>query len=250
MKKVSLFGIMYNPTDYQESTKVIIDNARNNSSFTVSALAVHGLIEGYNNLELRNLINSIDLVLPDGQPVRWALNFFHKCGLKDRVYGPSLTLSVLTEANNHKLKVYLYGSTKSTLDKFDNFIKLNYPNISVCGIHEDRFRDATEEEDKVDIEKINNSGANIVLVGRGCPRQERWVAEHKNKIDAAMLAVGAAFDFHAGTSKQAPPFMQKYGLEWLFRLIQEPGRLWKRYLFTNSKFIYLVVKQKLNIGRI
>jgi exopolysaccharide biosynthesis WecB/TagA/CpsF family protein len=101
------------------------------------------------------------------------------------------------------------------------------------------------EEDINDIKIINDSGAHIVLVGRGCPRQEEWVSNHKGKINSVMMAVGAAFDFHAGTVKQAPVWMQNYGLEWLFRLIQEPKRLWKRYLFTNSYFIYLFLKHKI-----
>ena len=128
---------------------------------------------------------------------------------------------------------------------FVNFIKKNYQGINISGIHVDRFRDALIDEDMNDIKKINDSGAHIVLVGRGCPRQEEWVSNHIGKINCVMMAVGAAFDFHAGTVKQAPSWMQNNGLEWLFRLIQEPKRLWKRYFYTNSVFIYLFIKQKI-----
>jgi len=141
--------------------------------------------------------------------------------------------------------VFLYGSTKNTLIHFKSFINHNYPNINICGIHEDRFREATKEEDFADIDQINNSQAHIVLVGRGCPRQEKWVSSHYGKINAVMMAVGAAFDFHAGIIKQAPLWMQNIGLEWLFRLIQEPKRLFKRYLYTNSHFILLCFKYKI-----
>jgi len=243
-KKINLFGIFYTITDYDNAAQVIIENASKNVSYGVSALAVHGLIVTYKNASIRELVNKIDLVVPDGQPVRWAMNSFYNAGLKDRVCGPILTLSVLESANSKRLKVYLYGSTEETCDKFSKFIKLNYPNVEICGIHVDRFRDATEQEDIEDIKKINASNANIVLVGRGCPRQEIWVANHLGKINAVMMAVGAAFDFHAGNIKQSPKWMQNSGLEWLFRLIQEPGRLWKRYLTTNSIFVYLFLKHK------
>lgn len=238
-KKVDLFGVFYTTTDYKGATEIIIEKASKNISYGVSALAVHGLITAYKETSIRTLVNKIDLIVPDGQPIRWAMNSFYRAGLKDRVYGPKLTLCVLERANTERLKVYLYGSTKETCEKFSEFIRLNYPFLEISGIHVDRFRDATDTEDLEDIKMINASNANIVLVGRGCPRQEIWVANHLGKINSVMMAVGAAFDFHAGTVKQAPKWMQDSGLEWLFRLIQEPRRLWKRYLITNSTFIYL-----------
>lgn len=249
MKKYSLFGIAYTATDYEEAANVIIDHGTGNISFGVSALAVHGLITAYGDPLLKSLVNRIDLVVPDGQPIRWALNSFYNVGLRDRVYGPQLTLKVLEEADREGLSVYLFGSTAHTCEKFADFISAKYPHIRMAGIHVDRFREATEEEDKEDIRKINASGAHIVLVGRGCPRQEIWVANHLGKVNAVMMAVGAAFDFHAGTVKQAPKWMQDVGLEWLFRLIQEPRRLWKRYLLTNSTFIWLFFKHKFFIRK-
>lgn len=244
-RKVDVFGVKYSVTDYDKASSLIIENAQINNSYGVSALAVHGLIECYNNPSLKEKINKLDLIVPDGQPVKWAMNSFHHTGLKDRVYGPSLTLEVLKKANEERLSIYLFGSKQSTLDAFSKNINDWFPHIKIAGIHADRFRDATESEDIADIDKINKSGAHIVLVGRGCPRQEIWVSDHLGKVNAAMMAVGAAFDFHAGTLPQAPSWMQDNGLEWLFRLIQEPNRLWRRYLFTNSKFILLFIKQKL-----
>jgi N-acetylglucosaminyldiphosphoundecaprenol N-acetyl-beta-D-mannosaminyltransferase len=241
--KKPLFNVSYAITDYEEATRVIINNAIDKRSFGVSALAVHGLIESYKDLLLRNKVNKIDMVVPDGQPVRWALNALHHTTLKDRVCGPILTKWVLEESHKNALKIYLYGSTQATLEKFSHFIEKTYPKITICGVHTDRFREATPEEDVQDIEKINRSGANIVLVGRGCPRQEKWVSDHLGKVNSVMMAVGAAFDFHAGNIKLSPKWMQDNGLEWLFRLIQEPQRLWKRYLFTNSYFIYLFFKE-------
>ncbi|MBB2145896.1 WecB/TagA/CpsF family glycosyltransferase [Pedobacter sp. LMG 31464] len=243
--KVDVFGVKYSVTDYDKASSAIIENAKKNNSFGVSALAVHGLIECYNNPLLKEKVNKLNLIVPDGQPVKWVMNSFHNTALKDRVYGPTLTLEVLKKANKEKLSIYLYGSKQSTLDAFSKNINEWFPEIKIVGIHPDRFRDATESEDVADIDKINKSGAHVVLVGRGCPRQEIWVSDHLGKVNAAMMAVGAAFDFHAGSLPQAPTWMQKNGLEWLFRLVQEPKRLWRRYLFTNSKFIMLFIKQKL-----
>ena len=247
-EKKPVFDINISITNYEEASSIIVEQGKLHHSFGVSALAVHGLMESVKDPSLGRLVNQIDMVVPDGQPVRWALNSFHGAGLKDRVYGPNLTLHVLEKANREGLNVYLYGSTEDTLKKFQSHINQEYPKVNICGVHVDRFREATLEEDMADIQKINDAGAHIVLVGRGCPRQEKWVANHLGKVNAAMMAVGAAFDFHAGTVKQAPSWMQKNGLEWLFRLIQEPQRLWKRYLFTNSHFVLLFMKQKLSSG--
>lgn len=248
-KTYQLFVPKYADVDYDSASDIIIAHARQRNSFGVSALAVHGLMESVKNESLRNKIDQIDLIVPDGQPVRWALNSFYKLGMKDRVYGPRLTLEVLKKADKLGLKVYLYGSTEDTLTLLQRFIRREYPGVAICGVHVDRFREATPEEDEEDIAKINASEANVVLVGRGCPRQEFWVATHKGKVHAAMMAVGAAFDFHAGKLKQAPAWMQRSGLEWFFRLIQEPKRLFKRYFITNTRFIFRFLKHKLILRR-
>jgi N-acetylglucosaminyldiphosphoundecaprenol N-acetyl-beta-D-mannosaminyltransferase len=243
--KKSLFGIEYSVVDYESASAIIIEQAERRASFGVSALAVHGLVTAVRDEHVRERVRKINMVVPDGQPVRWALNSFHKLGMKERVYGPVLTLHVLEKAAQRHLQVYLYGSTERTLAAFSAFIRSKYPGVDLCGVHVDRFREATPEEDAADIRKIIQSGAHIVLVGRGCPRQEVWVADHLQKIPAVMMAVGAAFDFHAGVLPQAPPWMQARGLEWLYRLIKEPRRLWRRYLLTNSCFIYLFLKHKI-----
>lgn len=242
--KKELFGIEYAIVDYQIASKIIVEHAKRHESFGVSALAVHGLVTAVRDETVGEQVRAIDMVVPDGQPVRWALNHFHNVGLTDRVYGPTLTLHVLAMAAVKHLRIFLYGSTEETARKFGLFIQQNYPGVVLCGIQADRFREATPEEDEADIKTINDACAHIVLVGRGCPRQEVWVGRHLGRINAVMMAVGAAFDFHAGTLKQAPKWMQDHGLEWFYRLIKEPRRLWKRYLVTNSIFIYLVLKKK------
>jgi len=240
---LNLFGVRYAATDYAEAGRIILQKSLSREPFAVTALAVHGLIESYRNNQLKEQINSIDLVLPDGQPIRWALNVFHQADLRDRVYGPTLMLKLAEQAARAGLSIFLYGSKQETLDRLSTSLRSQFPNLEIAGMQADRFRESTEEERRSDIETINRSGARLIFVGRGCPRQEKWIATHKHDIRGVLIAVGAAFDFHAGTVRQAPMWMQERGLEWLFRFFQEPGRLWKRYLVTNSWFLFLFFKQ-------
>ncbi len=248
--KKQLFSVSYSITDYDTASDIIIQKAKDRESFGISALAVHGLIESVRHKSFSDTLQEINMIVPDGQPIKWALNSFYKVGLKERVAGPTLTRHVLAKANQNRLKVYLYGSKVSTLSKMEEFLNQEYPGVEICGMHPDRFRDATPEEDIEDIEKINASGANLVLVGRGCPRQETWVAAHISKIHAPMMAIGAAFDFFAGNIKHAPHWMQSSGLEWLYRLIQDPKKLWRRYLTTNAYFIYLFILCKSGMRKV
>ena len=236
-EKVDIFGVDYMITDYVDATERIMVAARQNQSYAVSALAVHGLMEAVNDDSFMAQVRTIDLITPDGQPVRWAMNALHKADLGERVYGPDLTWYVIEAAAKEGVKIFLFGSTEETCDAFADAIAKRCPG-AVVDYQSDRFREPTPDEDQVDIDRINDFGAGVVLVGRGCPRQEKWVADHRGKVNAAMLAVGAAFDYGAGSLEPPPAWMQRYGLQWLFRLRQEPGRLWKRYLFTNSQFVF------------
>lgn len=233
---VDLFGVDYTVTDYEHATAAIIEAADERRSFAVSALAVHGLMEAVSDDVFRAQVKTIDLVTPDGQPVRWAMNALHGTELEDRVYGPDLTWHVIRAAADKNIPIFLFGSTEETCLAFKANIQRDHPGLEV--FHQsDRFRDPTPEEDAADIATINQTGAGVVLVGRGCPRQERWVADHRGHVHAAMLAVGAAFDYGAETLTPPPEWMQRSGLQWLFRLGQDPKRLWKRYLVTNTQFV-------------
>ncbi len=241
-ERVDIFGVDMSITTYEDAVERIMEAARENRSFGVSALAVHGLMEAVNDASFRAQVNGLDLVTPDGQPVRWAMNILHKAGLAERVYGPDLTWHVIEACAHQGVSLYLYGSTPETCELFAAEINRRYPKLEIADIQPDRFRDATPEEDLEDIERITKSGAGVVLVGRGCPRQEKWTADHQGKVPAAMLAVGAAFDYGAGTLDIPPAWMQKLGLQWLWRLMKEPGRLWKRYWITNSQYVFELVK--------
>lgn len=245
MHKVDVFGVGVSVVDYGSATTAIMEAARARRSFGVTALAVHGLMESVDDDALRSKVNGLDLVTPDGQPVRWAMNLLHGVGLRERVYGPDLTTAVCAEAAKQGIGVYLFGSTPDTCDRFAAALKRRCPSIRLVGVQPDRFRDATPEEDRSDVARMNDSGAGVVLVGRGCPRQEHWVADHQGRVHAAMLGVGAAFDYHAGTLRRPPSWMQRVGLEWLWRLAMEPRRLWRRYAVTNTRYVGMLVRHLL-----
>lgn len=242
LPRVSVFGVNLSVTHYEDAVERILDAAKNSQSFAMSALATHGLMEAAHDPEFADVVNSLDLVTPDGQPVRWAMNLLHGTGLTERVYGPDLTWMVCGAAADAGIGIYLFGSTPETCDKFVASILDEWPHAIISDVQPDRFREASPEEDATDIARINASGAGVVLVGRGCPRQERWVAAHKGQVNAAMLAVGAAFDYHAGTLRKPPAMLQRLGLEWAWRLALEPRRLFKRYAVTNSQYVALLAK--------
>jgi exopolysaccharide biosynthesis WecB/TagA/CpsF family protein len=243
--KVPLFGIGISVTDYAGACAAILDAARARRSYAVSALATHGLTEAARDAELGDLVNAIELVTPDGQPVRWAMNMLHGTALSERVYGPDLVAAVCAAAAAERMSVYLFGSTAETCRAVAEELPRRYPGLRIVGVQPDRFRDATADEDAEDVQRIRASGADIVLVGRGCPRQERWVALHRGLLPVPMLAVGAAFDYIAGNITRPPRWMQRVGLEWLFRLYQEPRRLFRRYLVHNSLFCLMLVREML-----
>lgn len=245
--KHNLLGIGIDAVDYEAAVAKIMSAAKNRRSFTVSALAVHGVMTGVLDPAHGARLNQLDLVVPDGQPVRWALNGLHRLKLADRVYGPTLTLKVCERAAQEGLSIYLYGSRPAVLETLRTNLQSQFPGLKIAGAQPSLFRQVTDEEKQAIAESILASGASIVLVGLGCPRQEVWVYEYRNLINLPMLAVGAAFDFHAGTQSQAPGYLQKRGLEWLYRLIHEPRRLWKRYLLLNPLYVTLVAKQALHL---
>jgi N-acetylglucosaminyldiphosphoundecaprenol N-acetyl-beta-D-mannosaminyltransferase len=194
-------------------------------------------------------LNRFDMICPDGQPVRWALNLLSKVGLKDRVYGPFLTLHVCRMAAEQGVSIFLFGSSSDVLGRFEANLKSRFPALKIAGQQPSRFRRASEAETERDVLTIRESGAGIVLAGLGCPRQEIWAFEMRERLSVPVLAVGAAFDFHAGSLKMAPRWMQDAGLEWLFRLWLEPRRLWRRYVYLNPLYLVGLMAQRLGIVR-
>lgn len=241
----SVLGARVHAITLPGAVEDVIDSALAPRPLAGSALAVHGVVLASDDEELRFRVNSLDLVTPDGQPVRWALNWLHATHLEERVAGPDLMWEICRRAAELGLPVFLYGSKTETLNLLAQNLQKAFPGLVVAGTKASRFRQITEEESANDIDQIKESGARIVFVGLGCPRQEIWVYENRDRLGIPAIAVGAAFDYHAGLLRRAPEKMQKAGLEWLYRLMQDPARLWRRYLFLNPRFMVGVVLQRL-----
>lgn len=247
--KHNIIGVTVDAVDYEAAVERIIVAAKQKRRMSVSALAVHGVMTGVLDDTHRYRLNRLDLVVPDGQPIRWALNAIHRTGLKDRVYGPTLTLKLCARAAAESLPIYLYGSQPGVLSALVHNLCGRFPGLQVAGWQASRFRPLTAEE-KVEVaHKIAESGARLTFVGLGCPRQEVWVYEYQDILSMPLIAVGAAFGFHAGTLPQAPEYLQRFGLEWLFRLSREPRRLWQRYLLLNPYYSMLVFLQASGLRR-
>ncbi len=237
-----IFGVEVTATTYEEAINSIMAAAQKREAAAIDFMPVHGLVLASEDQNFRSATTKFDMICPDGQPVRWALNFFHKTNLSEPVCGPVTTLKICERAAKEGVSVYFYGSTPTVLEALKNNLLTQFPTLKIAGMESPPFRILTENEDREMVDRINASGAGIVFIGLGCPKQEYFAAEHKGKITAPMLCVGAAFDFHAGLLKRAPAWMSKRGLEWLFRLWKEPKRLFKRYLYYNSRYLILFIR--------
>jgi N-acetylglucosaminyldiphosphoundecaprenol N-acetyl-beta-D-mannosaminyltransferase len=246
--KRNVIGILMDAVDYKSAEDTIIEAAFQRRAMAVSALAVHGLMTGVFDPEQKFRLNQFDLLAPDGQPVRWALNLLHRAGLKQRVYGPNLTLRLCERAAEEGLPVYFYGSTPEVLVLLKDALHERFPKLILAGMEPSKFRRLSPEEKQELVTRITSSGAAITFVGLGCPRQETFVYEFRGVLAMPLLAVGAAFPFIAGASSQAPVWMQDKGLEWLFRLASEPKRLWQRYLLLNPAYLFLVTLQAFKLS--
>jgi len=236
-KKYNLLGVGISATTYEEVVRWIVTTAKRELPGIVTAFPVHGVVTASRDPSLRSKVNSFDIVTPDGQPVRWSLNYLHRTKLTDRVYGPELMLRVCRSAAEEGIGIYLYGSLPQVLVGLRGNLTSRYPSLRILGAESPPFRPLTDEEDRETVDRINGSGARLIFLGLGCPRQDLFAFDHRDTIRGIQISVGAAFDFIAGNKKMAPSWMQRNGLEWLFRLTREPGRLWKRYLYTNTLFL-------------
>ncbi len=239
----NLLGVNVCAVDYEEAINRITTAARERKPLGVSALAVHGVMTGVMDNTHRHRLNGLELIVPDGQPVRWALNLLHRTKLRDRVYGPNLMLETCRAAAEQGIPVFLFGGRQELLDNLSAKLLGKFPELKIAGMLASKFRTVSTEEKQEIIDTIDASGAAITFVGLGCPRQEVWAYEFKNELKMPVLAIGAAFNFHAGQLEQSPPLMQRWGLEWLYRLVKEPARLWHRYLILNPYYLGLLFLQ-------
>lgn len=247
--KKNVLGIGISAVDYEGAVAGIVAAAKAGSPYAVSALAVHGLMTGVLDRVHRFRLNKFDLLTPDGQPVRWALNWLYGCKLPNRVYGPDLMLKTCEAAAANNLPIFLFGATSNMLQELSAALEEKFPGLKIAGTQPSKFRTTTSEERDELVETIRQSGAKITFVGLGCPRQEVFGYEFRERLSMPLLAVGAAFAFHAGQLEQAPRFFQEQGLEWLFRLTREPKRLWRRYVYLNPLFAGMLIGQATGLYR-
>jgi N-acetylglucosaminyldiphosphoundecaprenol N-acetyl-beta-D-mannosaminyltransferase len=241
-KRPAILGMGVDTTSYEEACALILQWGANRESRMACFANVHMTMEAHDSRDFMRVLNQSDLVTPDGMPLVWTLR---RMGYRqqERVYGPILTLKLLEKVKHQPIPLGFYGSTPEILQKLIANINREYPQIEIAYAYAPPFRPLTEEEDQTVIQSINASGARVLFVALGCPKQEIWMHNHIGQVQSVMLGVGAAFEFIAGTKKQAPAWIQKIGMEWFFRLMIEPRRLWRRYLFHNPRFVVAVIKQ-------
>ncbi|TWT90238.1 putative N-acetylmannosaminyltransferase [Pseudobythopirellula maris] len=245
--KHDVLGVGVDAVDYEAAVGGVIDAARQGRPLSVSALAVHGVMTGVMDREHRWRLNGFDMICPDGQPVRWALNWLHGAGLTDRVYGPNLMLQVCERAAATGVPIFLFGGSEELLATLSDRLTARFPELQIAGVRASKFRTLSDEERDELVQEIRDSGARLAFVGLGCPRQEVFAYEMRDRLSMPLLAVGAAFNFHAGQLDQAPDWMQRRGLEWAYRLGKEPRRLWRRYLLLNPLFASLLLAQMVGL---
>lgn len=233
-----IVGMRVDATSYKDATDRIMSWAKNGESRMVCAASVNNVMETRESSDFLDVMNRSDLVTPDGMPLVWGLKLLGVKG-PTRTYGPTLTQILLDRAEVAGVPVGFYGGSPRVLEDLLEVAWRRWPELKVTYAHSPPFRELTAEERQREVAEINASGARLLFVGIGSPKQDRWMDSNKNQIGAVMLGVGAAFDFIAGVKKQAPSILQGLGLEWLFRLLSEPRRLWRRYLVRNPRFLYL-----------
>ena len=242
----SVIGVRVDTTSYKVAANLILEWTVTRESRYICVATVHSIMEAYDSLVFKKIINQADLVTPDGMPLVWILKL-KGCPSQTRVYGPTLMIHVIDKAAEKNIPIGFYGGSPSSLAKLRNNITSHFPFLQIHYSFSPPFRELTQDEDIQICDEITKSGVRILFVGLGCPKQEQWMAAHKSRLKLVMLGVGAAFDFHSGVKLQAPIWMQNAGLEWFFRLLSEPRRLWKRYLVHNPRFIILAIADLLGL---
>lgn len=230
------------PSGYGHAVDLITGWAREPVARTVGVATVNNVMESHDDPTFRAVMNRCDLVTPDGMPLVWALSLL---GVRaaTRVCGPELTPRLLARAEELGIRVGFYGGDPRTIAALRGVVATRWPALEVAYEHSPPFRPLTSAEDDEIVEAITRAGVQLLFVGLGCPKQERWMDDHRARLPLVSIGVGAAFDFLAGSKRQAPRFLQRIGLEWAFRLASEPRRLWRRYLKQNPRFIALFASQ-------
>ena len=241
-KTYDILGVNVAVTDMDKICSFLTDNLEKLRGDYICVSNVHTIVMAHENDSYKKIQNEAAVVLPDGKPLsvleRKQGGFLEA----KKVSGPDLMPEIFKLSEKAGYRHFFYGSTEKTLNLLKHNLMKEYPNLEIAGVYAPPFRQLTKEEDKDIIQKINEAAPDFLWVGLGAPKQEIWMASHKNKVSAVMIGVGAGFDFYAGTVRRAPVWMQRCGLEWFYRLLQDPKRLWKRYVVTNSKFMWYMLR--------
>jgi N-acetylglucosaminyldiphosphoundecaprenol N-acetyl-beta-D-mannosaminyltransferase len=241
--RVNILGVLVSAVAMDEALRLIEDWIDTGERQYVTVSGVHGLMESQRDEALRGIHNAAGMVTPDGMPLVWLSRLKGHAGV-DRVYGPDLMLACCERSVRRGYSHYLYGGGPGVPERLADRLRVRLPGIKIVGCHSPPFRPLTPGEDEAIVRQINEANPDIVWVGLSTPKQERWMAAHRQSVWAPVLiGVGAAFDLHAGLKPQAPYWMQRSGLEWLFRLLTEPRRLWRRYLINNPLFLWYLLRQ-------
>jgi N-acetylglucosaminyldiphosphoundecaprenol N-acetyl-beta-D-mannosaminyltransferase len=251
MRTIPIIGLPVAATTYAGAVEWILERARRNDrAYAVEAANTHVAALARSDEDFGESMRRFDLICPDGMPLVWALNsrLAATGKLSDRVYGPTLMLETLKATNGlPEFKHFLLGGKQGTLDSLTRKFAGDFPNVAIAATHSPPFGEWPESEFECIAEKIRTSGANLVWVGLGCPKQEHWIARNKHRLPPGVyFGIGAAFAFHAGEVRQSPPVLQRLGLEWAYRLAMEPRRLFKRYFVYNSLFIYHLLRERVS----
>lgn len=242
LKTCNILGVNINVTNMQATVKIITENLEEIKGNYICVSNVHTTVMSYEDKTYKAIQNGGFMALPDGKPLSIVSK---KRGFKEaeRVTGPDLMEEIFKISEEKGYSHYFYGSTQETLDTLKQKLNEKYPNMKIAGMYSPPFRKLTEEEDKEIVKNINNVNPDFVWVGLGAPKQEIWMSDHNDKVDGLMIGVGAGFDYHAGNISRAPKWMQNLSLEWMYRLLQDPRRLLRRYMYTNIKFIIALIKE-------
>jgi N-acetylglucosaminyldiphosphoundecaprenol N-acetyl-beta-D-mannosaminyltransferase len=241
MKKLKIIKSLISLGSYQTQLDHILNLPKANNSSYVCIANVHMTIEVYQDKSFEQIVNNAELATPDGMPLAKAIKFIYGIA-QERVAGMDLTADIMRECEKRGESIFVYGLSDETLAIFQEKAKEEFPNLSL-NVYSPPFKDLSDLEKNEIVSKINNLSPDFVFVALGCPKQEKWMAEHKDVVNSCMIGLGGALEVYAGVKERAPQWMQEYSLEWLYRLIQDPKRLWKRYLVTNTLFIALFLKQ-------
>jgi N-acetylglucosaminyldiphosphoundecaprenol N-acetyl-beta-D-mannosaminyltransferase len=240
--RIATFSVYIDAINWDGAVLRVVNWAKKRESRYVCLCNVHSVVTARSNTVHKKAIRDADLAIPDGMPIAWILRRLGSPN-QERLSGPDLMWKLCSVAEVEGQGIFLLGSTTETLELLVMRLKAAFPRLNIVGAYSPPFRRIFSEDDREIVRMVNEVRANIVFVGLGCPKQEHWMMVHRGRICGVMLGVGAAFDYHAGTLRRAPMWMQNAGLEWFHRLCMEPRRMWRRYLRTNIRFLFMVIQQ-------